>query len=97
MSDPTLIADIAANLPGTIIDLQEMENPYDVNDGLYDDFETGWYSGYVSMSLATMYMAAEVTKGITSSEQFIQATSGITSKLDDIGIVLKNSNRKEVW
>ena len=91
LSDPTLIADIAANLPGTIIDLQEMENPYDVNDGLYDDFETGWYSGYVSMSLATMYMGAEVTKGITSSEQFIQATSGITSKLDDIGIVLKNS------
>ena len=71
MSDPTLIADIAANLPGTIIDLQEMENPYDVNDGLYDDFETGWHSGYVSMSLATMYMGAEVTKGITSSEQFI--------------------------
>ena len=91
LSDPTLIADIAANLPGTITDLQEMENPYDANNELYDDFESGWYSGYVSMSLATMYMGGEVTKGIKTSEQFVDATSGIASKLDDIGIVLKNS------
>ena len=91
LSDPVLITDIAANLPGTITDLQEMENPYDANNELYDDFESGWYSGYVSMSLATMYMGGEVTKSIKTSEQFVDATSGIASKLDDIGIVLKNS------
>ncbi|ETA67553.1 hypothetical protein MettiDRAFT_0980 [Methanolobus tindarius DSM 2278] len=93
MSDPTLIADIAANLPGTITVLQEMENPYDSNNELYDDFESGWYSGYVSMSFATMYMGGEATKSIKTSEQFGQATAGLATKIDKVKEFMKVSRK----
>lgn len=48
-------------------------------------------SGYIAMSLATAYMGSEVTKSIKTSEQFVDATSGLASRMDDVKVLLKSS------
>lgn len=89
-SDPVLLGRIVTSFPEVIKEQQELENPYDEDNPLHDDFADGWYSGYITMSLATAYMGNEVTKSIKTSEQFAQATSGLANRMEEVSALLKN-------
>ena len=90
-SDPALLGQLIASLPQSVKDQQELENPYSLDDPLHNSFAGGWYSGYIAMSLATMYLGNEALKGITSSEQFVSLTSPIVEQMDSIVAALKTS------
>lgn len=44
IDDPVLLGQIVTSLPGVIKEQQELENPYDEDDPLHDEFAEGWYS-----------------------------------------------------
>lgn len=84
VSDPALLGLLVASLPQSIKDEEELENPYAVGDPLHSSFAGGWYSGYIVMTVGTMYLGNEALKSITSSEQFAQATGGLLGKMDEV-------------
>ena len=93
VSDPVLLGQLVASLPQSVKDEEELENPYAVDDPLHARFSGSYYSGYIAMTLVTIYLGNEVLKCVTSSEQFARLTGGLASKMDKLAVFLRASSR----
>jgi len=91
VSDPALLGQLVSSLPQSVIDEQELANPYSEDSELHATFAAGWYSGYIAGQLFMMWAGGEAVKSIASSEQFARISDSVLSKLDDAKAALKAS------